>query len=174
MTLLPTSLEIRDFGCIGSMILPPGWCAPPSIAPSMGDIDEMIFYAPQSPTTKISLVRRCKALPQKEATAARECLGAPPHSLTPEERLALGPFLRGAHSPEKFKAVTIATGFWNKRIVLIVNGLEIASNREVFWLLVDSDGSGAFLQDIIFGAVSHEYERNLSTVMTSLASIEWL
>jgi hypothetical protein len=173
MTQTPTSLEVRDYGCISYICLPPGWWAPPERV-GIGDPgSDPKFFAPGNPDVGIALLYSHRPVHPMYAEPLNELFGRAPHLVTHTELEKVDALIRGASNKEHFKALKMATELWNGRMVLRLEGRWIANDTDLLWLLTDPTGDREYLQEVMFSAPRDEYPKYYSSVMASFKSIQW-
>lgn len=174
MTVPDTRIEIEDIGCIERLLLPSGWiCEAQDSLAVFSKRDSLTCFSPRNTRAKFSIFLSAKPNHTLLADAARQIFALPTGHLQQTDLESISSLVRGAEDCRRFQPSKLALELWNSRKVLIISGTWLQSKEELFWILVDSDGTGERLQEVLFMAPEEDYSSHLLEVMFSFKSIRW-
>jgi hypothetical protein len=170
MVVTETSLELRDFGCIASMQMPPGWSAPPEDDPSSAPFAEMRFFPAYEKDTYVSVTYTRRP---EDGSILQGILSKPPHMLLFAEQNSLQYMLGADFSAKSFRALKIATEPWNHRMCIMIRGRWLNTQHDCLWLVTNRNEDCSSKQQVNFRIAQDHSIKFHPMITRSLQSIAW-
>lgn len=166
-------LEIKNYGRVASMSMPPGWLETMLKNQSTDKSKLREFHHPTNSLVRIDLYFRGYKISNSAADSFKLLLSKRPHFLTPAELKSFGEVLSDRGTSDKFKMLVAATRDINNNTVLVIEGRQCATQEDAYILYIDIDGTGSLVQEISFQSPHNEYPHCFSHAMSAFKSIQW-
>ena len=151
--------QITDHGQVRIMKLPAGWIEA-QVDRKPFDIWTMrTFHPVEKPQVRLSFYYRGGPVSLAQSENFCQLLAQPPHDLSPEELWDIQQVLRDAAIPGVFEKTSSSTLDWNGKRVVAIEGRWPGSQEDSLTILIDADGTGAQVQEIVFAAPIEDYQR---------------
>lgn len=163
------AVELRDYGQIARMTLPP-WPEVPPRTPVLGPVKR--YQAPGDGRTRLLFSRTGHPLPSDQAALFASLLNRAPCRVGADHLWDLIALTHDMPSSDHFEVHAARTEAWNGRAVMIIEGLWKSDGQEEFHMFV-ATGDPEFVDEICFIGPREDFARHKAEILRCFHSIEW-